>query len=210
MPDAPPETLAGHWDDVYRRRGPASVSWFRPRLEVSLELLDRAGIGAGSAVIDVGGGASTLVDDLVDRGVAHVTVADLSAAALALARERIGANPAVEWRVGDVTSMPMPEARYDAWHDRAVLHFLSEPAHLAAYARQATRAVRAGGHAVIGGFAPHGPERCSGLPVSRRDAAGIAAVLGAGFELLESREELHQTPGGTAQPFAYALLRRVR
>lgn len=204
------DTTATHWDDVYRRKGATTVSWFRPHLELSLELLARAGIGRGSRVIDVGGGASTLVDDLLERGVSRVTVVDLAAEALAIARTRLGEEPRVDWRIGDITTIELPQAAYDAWHDRAVLHFLSEPASLAAYARQAAHAVAPGGHAVIGGFAPDGPERCSGLPVARRDAAQIAAVMGAAFELVESRHESHRTPGGAVQSFAYALLQRVR
>src|SRR5687767_3068390 len=187
-------TGPAHWDDVYRRKGASDVSWFRPRLETSLELLAEAGIGPGSAVIDVGAGASTLVDDLLRLGVAHVTLLDLAGEGLRIARLRVGHDDRVTWLVGDVATAPLPEAAFDAWHDRAVLHFLCEPGAVAAYARQAARAVRPGGHAVIGGFAPDGPDRCSGLPVTRRDAHAIAAALGDAFELVRAHEETHRTP----------------
>lgn len=201
-----PDAAASHWRDVYRRVSPDAVSWFRPRLEVSLELLTQAGFGAGRSIIDVGGGASTLVDDCLALGASHVTVVDLAGDALEVARRRIGDDPRVTWLVGDICAQPAPD-RYDYWHDRAVLHFLGDEA-AAAYARHAALALRSGAHAVVAGFAPDGPSRCSGLPVVRRDAAAIAAVLGNAFELLDTRAELHRTPGGATQAFAYALLRR--
>ena len=127
-------------------------------------------------MIDVGGGASTLVDDLLARGVMRVTVLDLSAQALAVARERLGARAdAVAWLAADLLEAPLPEAGFDLWHDRAVLHFLVDADAAARYARQAAHAIAPGGHAVIGGFAPDGPERCSGLTVARRSADDIAA-----------------------------------
>ena len=201
-----PDIAASHWRDVYRRLSPEAVSWFRPRLDVSLQLLAQAGFGEGSTIIDVGGGASTLVDDCLALGASHVTVVDLADDALAVARQRIGDDARVTWRVADICGQPAPD-RHDYWHDRAVLHFLDDDA-AAAYARNAALALGPGAHAVIAGFAPDGPPRCSGLPVVRRDAAAIAAVLGEAFELLDTRAELHRTPGGATQSFAYALLRR--
>lgn len=193
-----------HWEKVYRDKSAEAVSWYRPHLEVSLALLDEAGLAPSSRVIDVGGGASTLVDDLVARGVGAISVLDLSAAALDVARQRV-ASPAVQWLVGDITGIAVPAGGFTHWHDRAVLHFLPDAA---AYARQAAHAVAPGGFAVIGGFAPDGPERCSGLPVTRRSAADIAAALGPAFELLDTRRERHRTPWGSEQAFEYALLRR--
>lgn len=196
-----------HWEKVYREKASDAVSWFRPHLDVSLALLARAGLDAHSRVIDVGGGASTLVDDLLARGVQAPTVLDLSARALDVARARLGeAGERVRWIAGDVASAALPAAAYSHWHDRAVLHFLADAA---AYARQAAHSVAPGGFAVIGGFAPDGPERCSGLPVTRRSAQDIAAALGGAFELLESRREVHRTPWDSEQRFEYALLRRV-
>ncbi len=202
-----PGSTAAHWNDVYRRRGAHGVSWFLADLATSLALLDEAGLSASSRVIDVGGGASTLVDALVARGVASLAVLDLSETALALARERVG-RARVEWIVGDVRTSPLAGGAYDFWHDRAVLHFLVDPADVAAYARQAAHALCRGGHAVIAGFAPDGPERCSGLPVARRSAGDIAAAMGPSFEFVAARDEVHVTPVGATQAFAYSLLRR--
>jgi SAM-dependent methyltransferase len=199
----------GHWQDVYRRRTADAVSWFRPHLDVSLELLARAGMHADSRVIDVGGGAATLVDDLLARGLRNVSILDVSEQALAIARDRLGPrSQRVTWYAGDLLRVHLPAAGFDLWHDRAVLHFLTDPADAARYAAIAADAVTAGGHAVIAGFAPDGPERCSGLPVVRRSAEDIAALMLPAFELVESRNERHVTPTGATQSFAYALLRR--
>ncbi|HEX7111496.1 MAG TPA: class I SAM-dependent methyltransferase [Mizugakiibacter sp.] len=199
-----------HWQKVYTEKSADAVSWYRPHLDVSLRLLERAGMDAHSRLIDVGGGASTLVDDLLARGLAAITVLDIAAPALDTARQRLGARAvSVTWLAGDVTRVALPEAGYDLWHDRAVLHFLTDPADAAAYVAQVRRALAPGGHAVIGGFAGDGPERCSGLPVARRDAEHIAALFGAGFELLHGERELHRTPWGAPQSFAYALLRKA-
>jgi ubiquinone/menaquinone biosynthesis C-methylase UbiE len=199
-----------HWQDVYRTKAADRVSWYRPHLDVSLELLELAGLRADIRLIDVGGGASTLVDDLLARGLRRITVLDVSAEALAIARRRLG-GPAsmVTWIACDVLRAELPDAAYDLWHDRAVLHFLTDPADASAYAARAARAVKPGGYAVIGGFAPDGPERCSGLPVARRSAGDIAAMLGPSFTLAAERAEMHPTPAGAAQSFAYALLRRL-
>jgi len=198
-----------HWQDVYQRKPADGVSWFAPRLETSLALLERAGLGPASRVIDVGGGASTLVDDLLARGVGAITVLDLSDAALAVSRRRLGESAArVNWLAGDVRSAALDEGAFDLWHDRAVLHFLDDAA-AAGYVRQARRALAPGGRLVIGGFAPDGPERCSGLDVTRRSPGALAALFGEGFELLESRRENHRTPGGQDQAFAWAVLARL-
>ncbi len=209
MTDPAPDRQA-HWQNVYRTRTADSVSWYRPHLETSLELLEQTGLGVDSRLIDVGGGASTLVDDLLDRGLGRITVLDLSAAALDVARTRLGKRARdVAWRVDDVLTAALPAAGFDVWHDRAVFHFLTDPADAARYARQAALAVRPGGHAVIAGFAPDGPERCSGLPVARRSAEEIAELLGPAFRLLARRGERHVTPAGGEQSFEYALLTRT-
>lgn len=198
-----------HWQRVYETRDPEAVSWFRPRLDVSLELLERAGLAPDTRLIDVGGGASTLVDDLLARGLRDITVLDISAEALAVSRQRLAARAnRATWLATDVLDARLPASAFDIWHDRAVSHFLTDDADLARYAQQAARAVRTAGHAVIGGFAPDGPERCSGLPVARRSAQDIAAMLRPDFELLDERRERHVTPVGAEQLFAYALLRR--
>lgn len=198
-----------HWEEVYRSRSAQAVSWYRPHLDVSLALLRQAGLDASTRLLDVGGGASTLVDDLLAQGLADITVLDLSRAALDVARERLGSRgEAVHWLATDLLDADLAPAAFDVWHDRAVLHFLTSPGQSTRYAAQAARAVRSGGHAVIGGFAPDGPERCSGLPVARRSASDMAALLGPAFRLLDQRSEQHTTPTGTRQAFAYALLER--
>ncbi len=211
--DPPPQLtdaeLQQHWNRAYLQKGEDQVSWFAQHLEGSLALLKLAGLTARSALIDVGGGASHLVDDLLALGLDDILVLDLSEQALALARTRLGdAGERVHWQIGDVRTAKLDRGHYDFWHDRAVLHFLNTPDDLHHYAAQARLAIRSGGHAVIGGFGPDGPERCSGLAVARRSAADIALILGSEFELLDERSELHLTPGGTGQSFVYALLRR--
>ncbi len=199
----------GHWQDIYRTRTADSLSWFRPHLDVSLELLTRAGMNKDSRVIDVGGGAATLVDDLLACGLRHLSVLDVSEQALAIARDRLGPrSKQVTWYAGDLLRVQLPAAGFDLWHDRAVLHFLTDPADAARYAATAADAVTAGGHAVIAGFAPDGPERCSGQPVVRRSTEEMAALMAPAFVLVESRNERHVTPAGATQSFAYALLRR--
>jgi ubiquinone/menaquinone biosynthesis C-methylase UbiE len=198
-----------HWNLAYQGRGATGVSWHREHLEVSLELLERAGLNPDSAVIDIGGGASTLVDDLIARGLNDISVLDLSGHALSVAKSRLGdAGQRVHWLVADLLDMPFPAARYDFWHDRAVLHFLTEPDACARYSAQAAHCLRSGGHAVIAGFAADGPERCSGLAVARRSPAEIARIMNTEFMLIDQRHEQHHTPMGTVQSFAYALLRR--
>jgi SAM-dependent methyltransferase len=198
-----------HWQNVYRTKAVDAVSWYRPHLDVSVELLERAGLSTDSRVIDIGGGASTLVDDLLDRGLRGISILDVSAEALAIARQRLGDRAKdVTWRVADVLHAELPAGGFDFWHDRAVFHFLTDPTEAARYAQLAAGAVRSGGHAVIGGFAPDGPERCSGLPVARRSAQEIAAILSPAFSLVATREERHVTPGRTEQSFVYALLLR--
>ena len=198
-----------HWQNVYRTKSADSVSWYRPHLDLSLEILTAAGLSGESRIIDVGAGASTLVDDLIERGVRDVTVLDVSEQALAVAQRRLGERArTVKWHAADLLTAQLPRAGFDFWHDRAVLHFLADPADTSRYAHIACESVAIGGYALISGFAPDGPERCSGLPVARRSPQDIAALLGPAFELENSRTERHRTPGGSEQSFAYALLRR--
>lgn len=210
MPNSDSSNRAAHWETVYRQKASTSVSWYRSHLDASLSLLARAGMDSNSRVIDVGGGASTLVDNLIDSGVGEITVLDLSPASLSVAQARLGARAdRVTWLTGDATRFPLPPAAYSHWHDRAVMHFLTEPADVQAYAAQAARTIVPGGYAIIGGFAPDGPERCSGLPVARRSAQDIADALGPAFALVASHAERHRTPGGAEQSFVYALLRKT-
>jgi SAM-dependent methyltransferase len=187
------------------------VSWFRPHLELSIELLLKAGLNRSSRVIDVGGGASMLVDDLLNRGVASIAVLDVSAAALQVSRDRLADSAArVRWIVSDVAHVDLDPDSIDLWHDRAALHFLTDPRDVDAYVRVASSAIAAGGHAVIGGFASDGPEQCSQLPVVRRDPEQIAELFAGQFRLVEARREIHSTPRGASQSFAYALLQKNR
>ena len=198
-----------HWQNVYRTKRPDSVSWYQPHLQLSLQLLTEAGLTASSRLIDVGGGASTLVDDLLERDLCNVSVLDVSDEALSLARRRLGERgKLVRWYVGDVLELALPPEGFDFWHDRAVLHFLSDPQDAARYVQIAARTLTAGGHAVIAGFAPEGPERCSGLQVARRSAEDIAALFAPAFTLVQQRTERHRTPSGLEQSFVYALLQR--
>ncbi|MET4568135.1 class I SAM-dependent methyltransferase [Rhodanobacter soli] len=199
-----------HWETVYRTKAPDAVSWYRPHLDTSLALIERAAPERNTAVLDVGGGASTLVDDLLARGYRDLSVLDISATALNIARERLGETAnAVTWLAADLLDAPLPQARYDLWHDRAVFHFLTEAEQRAHYLRQLTHALKPGGHAILATFGPQGPLKCSGLDTVRYDVGELARVLGDGFALVDSTLEFHATPFGTTQQFLYALFRRT-
>ncbi len=202
--------LHAHWENVYRTKGERDVSWFQDRPEISLDLIKATDVAPDAAIVDVGGGASRLVDALLDAGFTDLTVLDLSESALAVAKARIGTRGAkVKWIAADVTGWE-PSRTYDLWHDRAAFHFLTAAADRAAYAARASRAVRIGGHVIIGTFALDGPERCSGLPVLRHAAGSIGAILGPAFELIESRNNAHQTPSGAVQHFQFSRFRRSK
>ena len=197
-----------HWDNVNNGKGERGVTWFEESPAISLDLIRASGVTAGASIIDVGGGASRLVDALVAQGYTAVTVLDLSENALAAAKARLGARAAnVSWIVADVTTWE-PEPTYDLWHDRAAFHFLTDAQDQAAYAARVLRAVRRGGHVIIGTFAPDGPERCSGLPVVRHDAASLGVMLGAAFKLVDGRNHAHLTPTGTVQRFQFSRFQR--
>jgi SAM-dependent methyltransferase len=200
---------AEHWQSVYQTKPSDQVSWYAPHLSVSLALLQRAGVHAGSRVIDIGAGASTLVDDLLDLGVKRITAVDIADAPLEVARQRLGERGhSVRWLVADAAHLDLPPQGFDLWHDRAALHFLVEPAEAAAYVATANRAIACRGYAVIGGFAADGPEKCSNLPVVRREPQDLAALFGPAFSLVHAEHERHTTPWGSSQSFAYALLRK--
>ncbi|HEV8332832.1 MAG TPA: class I SAM-dependent methyltransferase [Steroidobacteraceae bacterium] len=198
-----------HWNSVYATKQPEGLSWFQPHLDLSLQLLERAGLRHSTRIIDIGAGASTLVDDLLARDVQAVTALDISAAALRITRDRLRERAdRVRWIVSDVTELNLPPSSIDIWHDRATLHFLTDPRDAHAYVQVASRVVTPGGHAVIAGFASDGPEQCSLLPVVRRDPEQVAELFAKEFVLVEARRESHTTPGGSLQRFAYALLRK--
>jgi SAM-dependent methyltransferase len=201
-------TAREHWNRVYQTKAATEVSWYRAHLDTSLGLVEQALPDRTSAIIDVGGGASTLVDDLVGRGYRDVTVLDIASTALEATRARLGPDvPTVHWICGDVTTVDLPAARYDVWHDRAVFHFLTDPALRAAYVKQVTRSVRAGGHVIVGTFGPGGPLQCSGLDIARYDAQALHAQFGPRFEMVRHLEEIHRTPLGREQQFVWCVCR---
>jgi SAM-dependent methyltransferase len=200
----PIDPRQAHWDSVYSTKAPDEVSWHQARPGVSLELIERTGKGRDARIIDVGGGASRLVDALLDEGFERVTVLDISPEALARARERLGDRARrVTWETADVSRWKSP-ATYDIWHDRAVFHFLVEPEDRRSYREAMAAALPRGGQAIIGTFASDGPERCSGLPVARYEPETLAAELGPGFRLVESTHEDHRTPTGKVQRFQFS------
>ena len=197
-----------HWEKVYSTKAPDAVSWYRAHLETSLALIERAADAHSTSIIDVGGGESTLVDDLILRGYENLTILDVSSTAIELTKRRLGsAAERVHWLVGDITEIELEPNAYDLWHDRAVFHFLTAPELRLAYVRQVIHAVKPGGHVIISTFGPEGPTKCSGLEVIRYDAESLHGEFGGRFRLVESSEELHQTPFGTAQKFLYCYCR---
>jgi Trans-aconitate methyltransferase len=192
-----------HWENVYAQKQPAEVSWFQPRPEYSLRLIAAAGIDKALPVIDVGGGASHLVDNLLAADYRDVSVLDISATALAHTRERLGDRAAqVTWIEADVTAFEPPKT-YALWHDRAVFHFLVDPADRLAYRQRLDRGLRSSGHLIIATFALDGPEKCSNLPVQRYSPETLSAELGGGYTLVETLSEAHVTPAQKAQHFVY-------
>ena len=198
-----------HWEQVYSTKSSDSVSWFQEHAELSLLLIHNTGLSRGAAIIDVGGGASTLVDDLVAESYSDLTVLDLSSSAISVAKQRLGKHAeAVDWMVGDITLAEFPAHRFDIWHDRAVFHFLTNPNDRHAYVERVMRSVRPGGHVIIATFAENGPEQCSGLPVIRYRPESLHAEFGDAFQLVEHKQEVHHTPSGSNQQFVYCYCRK--
>lgn len=200
--------VQNHWEKIYKTKAPDAVSWFRAHLETSLALIERAAPQKTAAIIDVGGGESTLVDDLLARGYENVTVLDVSQTAIEVTKKRLGAaSEKVHWIAADLTQAALEPNTYDVWHDRAVFHFLTAAGDRAAYVRQVAHAVKPRGHVIVSTFGPEGPTKCSGLDVVRYDAEALHNEFGVHFRLVESSKELHQTPFGTAQQFLYCYCR---
>jgi 2-polyprenyl-3-methyl-5-hydroxy-6-metoxy-1,4-benzoquinol methylase len=198
-----------HWENVYSTKTEQQVSWFQEKPTVSLDLIGATNVSRAAAIIDVGGGASRLVDALVKEGYRSVTVLDVSEAALAISRARLGSRASeVEWIAADVTKWE-PTTSFDVWHDRATFHFLTEAEERTAYVFTLAKALRVGGHAIIGTFALDGPERCSGLPVVRYDATFLGKTLGPAFRLIETRRQEHLTPMGGVQRFQFSRFERI-
>lgn len=204
------EARQEHWDKVFTTKADEAVSWFQEIPETSLRLIHACNLPKEAWILDVGAGASRLPDALLNEGFRNIAILDVSAAALARTKARLGGKTqAVRFIVADVAAW-QPKFEVDLWHDRAVLHFLTEPSDRGAYADAVGRAVRPSGFVLIAGFAPSGPERCSGLPVLRADQDAIAALLGPDFDLLEAFEEDHYTPAGTRQRFVFTRFQRYR
>ncbi len=198
-----------HWENVYTTKGEKEVSWFQGNPAPSLDLIALTGLSEDAAIIDIGGGASRLVDDLITRKFSRLTVLDLSEAALAAARKRLGDRGAdVHWVTADVTRWE-PIQTYDLWHDRAAFHFLTHHADQSAYVDRLKKALKPGGYVIIGTFAPDGPDRCSGLPIVRHDATTLTAILRNDFILIDTRRHDHATPWGAVQRFQFSTFRRA-
>ena len=200
-----------HWENTYSRKAPEKVSWYEPRPRRSLELIQATGLGRDAGILDVGGGASGLAAQLLAMGYMDLTVADISATALAHAKAELAGDAAkVCWVEADVRTHNFGRL-YDLWHDRAVFHFMVSPADRTGYLNVLCRTLRPGGHLIIATFGPQGPTQCSGLPVERYSADELQRALGEDFELASSSLAVHRTPSGASQQFLYAhLLRRPR
>ncbi len=193
-----------HWETVYKTKAANEVSWYRAHLDKSLALIEHAAPDPNATIIDIGGGEATLVDDLIERRYQHLTVLDISQAAIDTTRQRLGTvAERINWIVADITTADLPSQQYDVWHDRAVFHFLTLPAQRVAYAQKVLDAVKPGGHVIIATFGVDGPEKCSGLKIVRYDAGSLQAEFGDRFQLLETSMELHKTPFDTTQQFLY-------
>ncbi|MFN3464776.1 MAG: class I SAM-dependent methyltransferase [Terricaulis sp.] len=198
-----------HWDRVYSEKRAEDVSWRQDEPTLSLKLIARTGVGHDAKIVDVGGGASTLVDSLLATGFRHLTVLDIAASGLEQAKARLGPQAQdADWVISDVRTW-RPAQRFRLWHDRAVLHFLTEPGDQAAYADTLRSSVDGDGWAIIAGFAPGGPAKCSGLEIVQHDGVSLARLLGDEFQLMETHGEIHLTPGGAEQAFRYHLFRRI-
>jgi|TARA_R110001606_G_scaffold328249_2_gene475388 SAM-dependent methyltransferase len=199
-----------YWQNIYEQKNATDVSWFQSIPMISLELISRCSLDLSDQIIDVGGGASVLVDHLLEKGHTNIAVLDISGAALAASRRRLGESAlAVNWIESDITTFTH-EVQFALWHDRAVFHFLTDAEDRRHYVRSLKNALRVGGHLIIVSFAVGGPEKCSGLPIVQYDAEKLAAELGLGFKLVEERSEEHITPAQQVQQFAYFRFERVQ
>jgi len=203
-------SLKSHWEEVYGSKNDSDMSWYQPLAENSIRLIEKAALDRGAKIIDVGGGNSVLVKDLMTKGYRSLTVLDISQTAIDRSKVQLGlSSRRVEWLVGDIREILLEKAEYDIWHDRAVFHFFNEETDRKAYLSQLNLAVKTSGFLVIAAFCLAGPEKCSGLPVRRYDPELLAKELGKNFQLLESIQEPHHTPWGSEQCFVYALFRKV-
>jgi 2-polyprenyl-3-methyl-5-hydroxy-6-metoxy-1,4-benzoquinol methylase len=203
-------SLKSHWEHIYRTKAPTQVSWYQEHSLQSLKFIVDTGIPKTGPIIDVGGGSSALVEDLLKDGYEHITVLDISAAALQIVQQKLGAHAnQVTWLEADILQAKLPHHEYDLWHDRAVFHFLTQPEDRKRYVQVVKQAVKPGGYVIVATFASDGPERCSGLEVARYDPESLHSEFGNSFELVDSAHESHHTPFGTEQKFIYCYCRNV-
>jgi len=199
-----------HWEQVYSGKPIEKLGWYEPHLKPSLSWIKELGLSADAPIIDVGGGASTLVDDLLVEGYRSITVLDISEKALSSVKARLGKRAElVTWLDGDITSVDLPTHYYELWHDRAVFHFLTMLEQQRKYRDNLLKALKPSGHLIIGTFAPEAPPKCSGLPVRRYSPEQLENTLGGEFELKRHHKELHITPGGVEQMYLYCHFRRT-
>ena len=198
-----------HWENVYQTKTDLEVSWYREHLDNSLKLILETGVGKDAGIIDVGGGSSTLADDLIDHGFVDLTVLDISSAALDRSKERLGRRAdRIDWITADITDVTLAKDRYDVWHDRAVFHFLTDPGDRRKYVEFVMRSLKPGGHIIVASFGPNGPLKCSGLEVVRYSPETMHDEFGEEFKLLKSLRESHNTPFDTIQEFVYCFCRK--
>ena len=199
-----------HWENVYATKSVDQVSWYREHLDTSLKMILRTGVEKDAAIIDVGGGGSTLADDLLDNGFADVSVLDISGTAIAKSKERLGKrSDRIDWIEADITDVVLPEDHFDVWHDRAVFHFLTDAEDRRKYVDLVTRSLKVGGHIIVASFGLAGPQKCSGLDVVRYSPESMHGEFGDEFRLVKSVDESHETPFGTTQEFVYCYCRRL-
>lgn len=198
-----------HWEHIYETKAASQVSWYQEHARYSLQFIQNTGVQKTDPIIDIGGGASTLMDDLLVAGFQHISVLDVSGTALQLARQRLGARAVdVNWIEADITQANLPQQAYAVWHDRAVFHFLTQASDRQCYIETVRQSVRKGGHVIVATFAPDGPDHCSGLDVMRYSPEGLHDEFGEGFELIDNTYETHHTPFGTEQKFIYCYCRK--
>ena len=202
--------MKNHWETVYQTKSDQQVSWYREHLDHSLQMILNTNVGKEAAIIDVGGGSSTLADDLLDNGFADVSVLDISAAAMKKSRERLAKRAEqIEWIEADITDVSLPENYYDVWHDRAVFHFLTDAEDRKKYVDLVMRSLKIGGHIIVASFGENGPLKCSGLDVVRYNPQTMHDEFGDEFKLVNSLSENHETPFGSTQEFIYCYCRKL-
>jgi ubiquinone/menaquinone biosynthesis C-methylase UbiE len=200
-----------HWETVYQTKSDQQVSWFREHLDNSLRMILQTNVGKEAAIIDVGGGSSTLADDLLQHGFIDISVLDISAAALQKSKERLGAKAdQIEWIEADITQVSLPGNHFDVWHDRAVFHFLTDAEDRRKYVELVMRSLKIGGHIIVASFGENGPQKCSGLDVVRYNPETMHNEFGNDFKLVKSLNETHETPFGTTQEFIYCYCRKLK